>query len=75
MGKRFILIEVIEREISPPEFFDTYKEAYCRMEKYYHEAADAGCGEDDEPDGELNQWDAWCENFNHDNCDWKIFEV
>ena len=30
------------------------------------------CNDDD---GDINDWSAWCENANHDNCDWKIFEV
>lgn len=73
--KNFVLIEVIERDISTPEFFNTYEEAHAKMEEYYHEAANADCEEDEELDGELNEWDAWCENSNHDNCDWKIFEL
>lgn len=75
MDKKFVLIEVIEREIGEPEFFNTYEEAYGQMKKYYHEAAASGCEEDEGLDGELNQWDAWCENANHDNCDWEIFEL
>lgn len=31
VGKKFVLIEVIEREINNPEFFDTYEEAYSKM--------------------------------------------
>lgn len=75
MEKKFVLIEVVERTITTPEFFDTYDEAYRNMEKRYIETASAGCDEGDEPDGELNEWDAWCESANHDNCDWAIFEI
>ena len=76
MRKKFVLVEVIEREISTPRFFDTYEEAYSKMKEYYNEAVNSeDCEEDKELDGELNQWDAWCENANHDNCDWKIFIV
>lgn len=80
---KFVLVEVIEREISTPEFFDTFEEAHARMEQYYNEAT--ACDPDDyddeddydpdDLDGELNEWDAYCENANHDNCDWKIFKV
>lgn len=72
---KFVLIEVIERKISVPEFFDTYEDAYEKMKEYFYEAADVSREDDEEPDGELNQWEAWCENKNHDNCDWKIFEI
>lgn len=79
-NKRFVLVEVIEREISVPKFFDSFEEAHDRMEQHYKEAAGAGNedAEDFEPDdldGELNEWDAYCENSNHDNCDWKIFQL
>lgn len=76
MRKEFVLVEVIEREIYTPEFFGTYEEAFSKMKEYYYEATDADVREEDEKlDGELNQWEAWCENANHDNCDWKIFIV
>lgn len=65
--KKFVLIEVIEREISTPEFFNTYEEAYREMKVRFND-----CNDDD---GDINDWSAWCENANHDNCDWKIFEV
>ena len=28
-----------------------------------------------EGDAMLDNWSAYCENANHDNCDWKIFEI
>lgn len=79
-NKRFVLVEVIEREISVPKFFDSFEAAHDRMEQYYKQAAGAGNedAEDFDPDdldGELNEWDAYCENRNHDNCDWKIFQL
>ena len=79
-NKGFVLVEVIEREISVPKFFVSFEEAHDRMKQYYKEAAGAGNedAEDFDPDdldGELNEWDAYCENRNHDNCDWKIFQL
>lgn len=74
---KYVLIEVIEREISTPEFFDTFEEAHAKMEQYYNEAAQ--CDDDDfnieDTNGELGKWDAWCENANHDNCDWRIYKI
>lgn len=67
---KYILIEVIEREISTPAFFKHYNEAYAEMEKRFNEADKYKNG-----DGEIDDWSAYCENANHDNCDWKIFEV
>lgn len=68
--KKFVLIEVIEREISTPEFFDTHEEAHKEMKRRFDE-----CCEYRECDGDIWKSFAWCENANHDNCDWKIFEV
>lgn len=65
---KFVLIEVVEREISTPEFFNTFEEAHSKMKECYEEASDRGFGE-------LNDDNAWCENRNHDNCDWKIFPI
>lgn len=63
----FILIEVVEREISTPEFFNTYKEAFQEMKRRFNIC--------NKHDGYIDDWSAWCENANHDNCDWKIFEM
>lgn len=74
---KFLLIEVIERNISDPMHFDTFEEAHAKMEKCFFEAN--GCDpENYDPsdlDGVLAERIAWCENSNHDNCDWKIFEM
>ena len=66
---KYILIEVIERNISTPELFDTFDAAHAKMEEYYNEA----CAHDD--NAELGEWTAFCENMNHDNCDWSIFKI
>lgn len=68
MEKNFVLIEVIEREISTPKFFDAFEKAHAKMKEYYEAASKGSCGE-------LNDDNAWCENRNHDNCDWKIFKI
>ena len=65
----YVLIEVIERDISTPEFFDTFEEAHEEMARRYKDTAR------DIDDGELNKWEAWCESANHDNCDWRIYEI
>lgn len=64
--KKFVLIEVVEREISTPEFFDTYEEAYAEMEARWD-----SCSED----GEIESFFAYGETENHDNIDWRIFEI
>ena len=74
---KFVLIEVVEREISDPMYFDTFEEAHAKMEECFFEAN--GCDpenyEPEDLDGVLGERLAWCENANHDNCDWKIFEI
>ena len=74
---KFLLIEVIERKISDPMYFDTFEEAHEKMEKSFFEAN--GCDPENynraDLDGVLAERVAWCEDANHDNCDWKIFEI
>ena len=66
---KYVLIEVIEREISTPEFFDTFEAARKEMANRYGEADPYN-----DYDG-LYRDHAYCTNRNHDNCDWKIFEL
>lgn len=66
--KKYVLVEVIEREISTPEFFDTYEDAYKKMKKYYNEANKYA------EDGDISEDCAWV-NVHHDNFDWRIFEL
>ena len=66
---RYVLVEVIEREILAPVFFETFEAARAEMKRRY---------EEEDPDGDhegLYRNHAYCENANHDNCDWKIFPV
>ena len=64
----YILLETVEREISEPEFFYSYEDAYAEMENRFFET-------ERHEDGEIDDWSAYCENANHDNCDWKIFKI
>ena len=64
----YVLIEVVECDIQPPVFFDSFDSAHAEMKSRYEKASVYGCGE-------LNDDNAWCTNRNHDACDWKIFEV
>ena len=63
----YILLETIEREISEPEFFYNYEDAYKTMEDRFYEC--------NKHEGYIDDWLAYCENANHDNCDWKIFKI
>ena len=88
MGNKYILIEVMEREISMPEFFDTHEEAYASMMSKFKEAMDfddediaiaepmeaidGGFRFDD--DCCFNKWRAFGERFGQ-NFDWRIFEL
>lgn len=63
----YILLETIEREISEPKFFYTYEDAYHEMEERFYQC--------NKHNGYIDNWTAYCENANHDNCDWKIFEL
>lgn len=64
----YILIEVIEREISTPSIFPNHKDAQDEMLKRYVQCNNGECGE-------FGKDYAYCENRNHDNCDWKIFKI
>ena len=66
---RYVLVEVIEREILTPTFFETFEAARAEMKRRYDEADPRGDHEG------LYRDQAYCENANHDNCDWKIFSV
>ena len=63
----WILIEVIAREISEPEFFKTYPEAFAEMKRRFDECV---CS-----DYAINDHEAYGETRNHDDIDWKIFQV
>ena len=70
MVKKFMLIEVIERNVSEPEFFDTHQKAYDEMKHRFEEACDAS-----DEDSYIAEDYAYGENASHDNCDWQIFNI
>lgn len=74
-NKNFVLIETIEREISTPAYFETYRQAYEEMMSRFNSVV--GCNDDDDDDYETghDECSAYAQNLNHDNCDWKIFRV
>ena len=80
---KYLLIEVVERDISAPEFFDTYTEAYDRMCEYVAQVCDVSVDDLRYGLSELGDFDdnvcvrkncAWATRYGT-NFDWKIFEV
>lgn len=72
----FVLIEVIEREISSPAFFDTYQEAYDEMVTRVRQAFgdDIAFGEEDDVGAVVRKMSAYGEKHGQ-NFDWQIFEI
>lgn len=80
---KYILIEVHEREISTPDFFDTWEAAHDKMAEYFAEV----CGYSKEAAMEsylngvnIEENCALLENAayaeaSHDSWDWAIFEA
>lgn len=79
----YVLCETIERDIHTPELFDSAEAAAAEMtrrfktvlgypEEYELTAEEIESFDDDTGIGPDT---AWCENANHDNCDWRIFKV
>lgn len=78
---KYVLIEVVEREISTPQFFETYEDAYEQMCRFMAQALGYSYEEFvsekedfDNIDTCLNKFDAWTERYGN-NYDWKIFEI
>jgi hypothetical protein len=80
---KYLLVEVIERDISTPEFFDTHKEAYDRMCEYVAQVLGVSVEYIKDNLNEFGDFD-WATNVNKNsaytqrhgnNFDWKIFEV
>ena len=72
----FVLVEVIEREISAPSFFDTYQEAYDEMVSRVRQVFGddiAFCAEDDGT-AVVQKMSAYGEKHGQ-NFDWQIFEI
>lgn len=79
----YVLCETIERDVHTPELFDNAEAAAAEMTKRFKSVM--GYPDDYELTAEeIESFDdnagigpdtAWCENANHDNCDWRIFKV
>ena len=78
---RYILSETIGREISVPEVYVTYEDAYAEMRRRYLAVTGAAVDDDTiEPNyvsdnGKLLPDSAYAETANHDDADWKIERV
>lgn len=65
----YVLCETVEREINTPCFFNRKKEAQKEMKDRFMKARRS------DDNGFIDDTTAYCETKNHDNCDWRIFEV
>lgn len=81
--KEFVLIEVVERGISAPVFFDSFDLAHDEMCERISEVCEASkneieCAYQDGGDFDdytyVSDFEAWTEKYGM-NFDWKIFEV
>ena len=78
--KKYMLICCCERDIEEPQFFDSYEEAYEAMINDYQAMTECDEEELNEVlncpyDDSIESYSAYCTNKNHDDVDWKIFEV
>ena len=71
--KKYLLIEVIDREIHPPLFFETFEAAYEEMSRRFDSTKKSG--ESDPFAFISSRGAAYCENEDSDLCDWKIFKT
>lgn len=78
---KYMLIEVEERHISPPMFFDTLKEAQDSMKRLFAKALGMDVNDiaawlegEDESDTKIDNTYAFCEHLGN-NFDWQIFEI
>lgn len=80
---KFVLVEVIERDISTPEFFNTKEEAYTCMADRIAEVLGENGEEVKEKilnnelmeDCYFNNDMAYISDYHGNNYDWKIFEI
>ena len=78
MEKNYILVECIEREINPPEFFETGEQAYNVMAQRMAENLGIQVDEIetyDDYDIGISKSVAWISDYHGLNYDWKIFKV
>lgn len=69
MNKKYVLVEVINREIEGI-VFDTFKDAHDAMEEAYNEHVETGIIE-----GDIDEWWAFATTIWHNDIDWKIIEI
>lgn len=81
----YALVEVIGREISDLEFFPEIEDAHREMKRRFFEAS--GLDETEYTDEVLDNaacdngsfgvttFEAYCDNANHDHCDWRICPI
>ena len=79
---KYVLIEVVDRDISKPEFFDSFEAAHYRMCELVAKAADVSIDDiSDENklygmlgiDAHISRYHAWCDDVAQR--DWSIFDV
>lgn len=81
--KEFVLVEVVERDISAPVFFDSFDLAHDEMCERISEVCETSKNEiecayqdggDFDDDTYISDFKAWTEKHGN-NFDWKIFEM
>ena len=78
MKKNYILVECIDREINPPEFFETEEQAYNEMTQRIADILNIQAGDIetyDEYDIGISKSCAWINDYHHLNYDWKLFRI
>ena len=81
--KKYMLICCCERDIEEPRFFDSHDAAHDAMvddffDTYGYDSEEIDNDAKEEilgDDSDISEKEAYCTNLNHDNVDWKIFEV
>lgn len=74
---KYLLVEVMERDISVPEQFDTYEEAYAKMCESFAKARGVSIDEIQEElddDTCITGSAAWTERYGQ-NFNWQIFRI
>lgn len=81
--KKYLLVEVMEREISTPELFHTFDDAHNKMCEYVAAVLDVAPeeikesyleGEEYDENTCVTEFTAWTEHHGN-NFDWKIFTL
>lgn len=75
---KYVLIEVVDRDISKPEFFDSFEAAHYRMCELVAKAADVSIDDISDKNKlygvlDIDARNAWCDDVVWR--DWSIFDV